>query len=61
MPIDDRCHHVPTAPGQRMCTCLDLIMHLRLGIAVRDGTVHPHGPITYYDFTASGDAPAAGW
>jgi hypothetical protein len=30
MPISDRCYHVPTAPGQTMCACLDLIMWTRL-------------------------------
>jgi crotonobetainyl-CoA:carnitine CoA-transferase CaiB-like acyl-CoA transferase len=26
----DRCQHVPTSPGQTMCTCLDERMWLRL-------------------------------
>jgi hypothetical protein len=28
--IGDRCYHVPTAPGQGVCTCLDELMWLRL-------------------------------
>jgi hypothetical protein len=27
---DDRCAHVPTSPGQRICTCLDRRMFLEL-------------------------------
>lgn len=28
----DRCYHVPTSPGQKVCTCLDEIMTLRLTV-----------------------------
>lgn len=28
--ISDRCYHVPTAPGQSVCTCVDELMWLRL-------------------------------
>lgn len=28
--IDDRCYHIPTAPGQGVCSCLDALMWTRL-------------------------------
>lgn len=28
--LSDRCYHVPTAPGQGVCTCLDELMWVRL-------------------------------
>lgn len=28
--ISDRCYHVPTSPGQDMCTCIDELMWVRL-------------------------------
>jgi hypothetical protein len=31
----DRCYHVPTSPGQTMCTCLDYTIWLRLVIEVQ--------------------------
>lgn len=31
---DDRCQHVPTAPGQTVCTCLDTRMTLRFALDV---------------------------
>jgi hypothetical protein len=31
----DRCYHVPTSPGQTVCTCLDYVMWLRVVIEVQ--------------------------
>lgn len=31
----DRCYHVPTSPGQTVCTCLDYAMWLRFVIQVQ--------------------------
>jgi hypothetical protein len=48
---DDRCLHVPTAPGQRVCTCLDERMWLRFVIQVQAEVIrqlqdgHPMGPV----------------
>lgn len=50
---DDRCYHVPTAPGQSVCTCLDRRMFLEFLVALQaQRIVELHadkkvGPITY--------------
>jgi len=31
---DDRCQHVPTSPGQSVCTCLDTRMTLRFALQI---------------------------
>lgn len=36
---DDRCQHVPTSPGQTVCTCLDTRMTLRLALELERATV----------------------
>jgi hypothetical protein len=32
---DDRCQHVPTSPGQSVCTCLDTRMWLEFVVQVQ--------------------------
>ncbi len=32
MPISDRCYHIPTSPGQGVCTCVDALIWARLTI-----------------------------
>jgi hypothetical protein len=32
---DDRCYHIPTSPGQKMCTCEDNRMMLELIIEMQ--------------------------
>lgn len=53
MPISDRCYHVPTAPGQTICTCLDELMWLRLLVELQarrivqlETAVQHHDPAT---------------
>jgi hypothetical protein len=36
---DDRCYHVPTSPGQTVCTCLDYTIWLRFVIQVQGGYI----------------------